>query len=70
MHEYMRRLLLAQERGLRELLSHPDLWITKVSHDNHCSIHNGKLCDCDPDIELKSETKTLSILRDGSVITS
>ena len=49
MHEYLRRVLKAQQNGAM-LAAGGSLHSVSVEHDNRCGIYRNADCDCDPTI--------------------
>lgn len=66
MHEYLRRLLIAQGLGL---IDSGSMAHATVAHDSWCQAQTGNgECNCDPEISLKTNEGIVFIDRDGSLI--
>jgi len=62
MHEYLRRILLAQANGI---FIEPGYSNLTICHDNNCSIHKGQDCDCDPWLIVEAEKEVFCIGKNG-----
>lgn len=47
MHNYLPKILWLNETGI---ISKPEYYDVGIAHDDWCSIHDGKECNCNPDI--------------------
>jgi hypothetical protein len=63
-HEYLRRLGLAQKKGILDAgtVAHAN-----VMHDDTCGIYRDRECNCDPDITIETDKGKVSVGRDGTV---
>lgn len=61
MHEYLRRLLLAFDKGLLEKES---FGLAEVLHDDWCQLfsNTGPECNCDPEIRIKLRGRALCVV--------
>lgn len=66
MHEYLRRILIAQGLGLIDSAAAAHV---AVAHDSWCKaqVGNGE-CNCDPEISMETDRGRVFIDRDGSLI--
>lgn len=61
--EYMRRLLLAIQKGI---IPKKAVAMSQVLHDSWCGIHESKPCNCDPDITLHLPSgEVMSVTKNG-----
>lgn len=63
MHEYLKRLYLAMERGL---IFKPAFYEMSVEHDNWCSFNQGGVCNCDPRITINGPQGDIRIDKNGN----
>lgn len=66
MHEYLRRLVLASANGVIPRRSVSD---AVVYHDDNCPVHDDRMCNCDPWIELRLKDRTMWVQKDGTITT-
>lgn len=64
MHEYMRRILRAQNKGIIDKGTAAEV---QVYHDTGCPWHKGKTCKCDPFIIVHTTLGICHITEDGQV---
>ncbi len=62
MHEYMRRIEKALSLGV---IDEGSAAHCTVGHDEWCKTHEGRECNCDPEITIKASNGTMSIDKDG-----
>jgi hypothetical protein len=67
MHEYMRRIKLAVDKGFLDSVKQEALMNAAVAHDNYCAFHKGRDCNCDPDITVVNDGAIIHIQKDGSL---
>ena len=72
--EYVRRLTLALDHGLFDLVGSGGVMQTSVAHDDkgrkRCAIYSGGPCNCDPEITISTPTGRFRILRNGRMVKS
>jgi hypothetical protein len=62
-HEYLRRILLATENGIIKKGVH----FPQVAHDGYCALYSGNECNCNPDITIVMDGKSVEISKDGKI---
>jgi hypothetical protein len=63
MHEYLKRILKAQQNGV---FNFAGLYHTEIEHDEWCSYNKGRECDCNPVITVvRPKGISLNIDADG-----
>lgn len=65
MHEYMRRISKAVEKGIIDVGAMAHAF---VAHDSDCGIYAEKDCDCDPDITIKTQQGAMMVQNDGTLV--